>query len=500
MTDTTLPPLIQQMQQPEFYPHAVTEPIDLIQTHVSYVLLTGDYVYKVKKPVNFGFLDFSSLEKRQNFCEEELRLNQRGAAGLYLGVIPLTQAGEAFRLGGDGAVVEFCVKMRQFPQSALFTELFDRGDLTEELLQRLAKTLAEFHAKAEITDEVRSYGEVEAVKLAIDENYAQTAKYIGIAQTQQHFDETKQYTDRLFLEQADLFSQRIADNWVRECHGDVHLRNIALWNDEILLFDCIEFNKPFRFVDVMFDAAYIVMDLDVRDRRDLSNAFLNAYVEQTGDWAGLQVLPLYVSRQSYVRAKVTSFLLDDPSVPESVKQEAAQTAGQYYRLAWEYTQPRQGKLILMAGLSGSGKSTVARQFARQHGAIQIRSDAVRKHLAGVALSAKGGDDLYTPEMTERTYSRLLELGTNLAAQGYTVILDAKYDRATHRQAAIAQAQAHQIPLQILHCTAPLEVLQARIQQRQNDISDVTAAIVAHQAMEPFSAEEQALVQTIDTAQ
>lgn len=500
MTDTALPALIQQMQQPGFYPHPVTEPIELIQTHVSYVLLTGDYVYKLKKPVNFGFLDFSTLEKRQTFCQEELRLNQRGAAELYVEMLPLTQTGEMFQLGGDGTVVEFCVKMHQFPQSALFTELFDRGELTEGLLQRLAKTLAAFHAKAEINDEIRSYGLVENIKLSIDENYEQTEKYIGIAQTQAQFDQTQQYTDRLFSERADLFNQRIADDWVRECHGDVHLRNIALWKDEILLFDCIEFNKPFRFVDVMFDTAYIVMDLDVRDRPDLSNAFLNAYVEQTGDWDGLQILPFYISRQSYVRAKVTSFLLDDPSVPEAVKREAAETAGRYYRLAWEYTQPQQGKLILMAGLSGSGKSTVARELARKEGAIQIRSDAVRKHLAGMALDAQGGDDLYTPEMSDRTYSRLLELGISLATQGYTVILDAKYDRRSHRQAAIDQAAAHQIPLQILYCTAPLEVLQSRIQQRQHDISDATAAIVAAQTMEAFSPEEAALVTTIDTTQ
>ncbi len=503
MTDHALPTLIQQMQQPGFYPHPVTEPIELIQTHVSYVLLTGDYVYKVKKPVNFGFLDFSTLERRREFCHEELRLNQRGAAGLYLEVLPLTQTGETFHLGASGTdpdtAVEFCVKMHQFPQSVLFTDLFDRGELDEALLQRLAKTLAEFHTQAVINDEIRSYGLVENVKLAIDENYEQTEKYIGVAQTQQQFDETRQYTDRLFTERADLFDQRIADDWVRECHGDVHLRNIALWNDEILLFDCIEFNKPFRFVDVMFDTAYIVMDLDVRDRRDLSNGFLNAYVEQTGDWAGLEILPFYISRQSYVRAKVISFLLDDPSVPDAAKREAAETASRYYRLAWEYTQPKQGKLIVMAGLSGSGKSTVARKLAREQGAIQIRSDAVRKHLGGIALDAQGSDDLYSAEMTDRTYARLLELGTTLAAQGYTVILDAKYDRAAHRQAAIAAAQTQQIPVEILYCTAPLEVLQARIQQRQTDISDATPAIVASQTMEPFSPEEQGLVTTIDTA-
>ncbi|WP_421659380.1 AAA family ATPase [Leptothermofonsia sp. ETS-13] len=498
MTESFLPPLIQQMTQPGFYPHPVNEPIQLIQTHVSYVLLTGEFAYKVKKPVNFGFLDFSTLEKRKHFCEEELRLNQRGAAELYLEVLPITQEGDRFHFGGMGEAVEYAVKMRQFPAGTLFSDLFDQGKLTGELLERLAQVLAQFHASAVTNDYIRSFGQVSKIRLAIDENYEQTEKYIGGPQTQQQFDETRAYTDRLFAEQVDLFNQRIENNWIRECHGDVHLRNIALWNDKILLFDCIEFNEPFRFVDVMFDIAYIVMDLDARDRHDLSNLFLNAYLEQMGDWEGLQVLPLYLSRQSYVRAKVISFLLDDPSVPASVKQECTATAARYYRLAWEYTQPSQGKLILMAGLSGSGKSTVARQLAQKSGAIHIRSDAVRKHLAGVPLQEQGGASIYTPEMSQKTYDRLLELGITLAKQGYSVILDAKYDRQFFRQAAIAQAQNHHLPLQILHCTAPSEVLQERLHQRQGDISDATADLLPKQQMEPFTETEQPYVKSLDT--
>ncbi|MBW4471657.1 MAG: AAA family ATPase [Stenomitos rutilans HA7619-LM2] len=510
MTDALLPALIQQMTAPAFYPHPVTAPIQVIQTHISYVLLTGDYAYKVKKPVNFGFLDFSTLAKRQHFCAEELRLNQRGAAELYLEVLPIIQTDDRFYLSGTGEsdgtdAVEYVVKMQQFPQSSLFTELFDRGELTEDLLEQLARVLADFHARAETNDYIRSFGTVAKIRAAIDENYEQTLQYIGGPQTQQQLDETRDYTDRLFAEQQALFESRIAQNWIRECHGDVHLRNIALWHDasghdKILLFDCIEFNEPFRFVDVMFDIAYIIMDLDARDRRDLSNRFLNAYIEQTGDWEGLQVLPLYLSRQSYVRAKVTSFLLSDPAVPEATKQEASATAARYYRLAWEYTQPQQGRVILMAGLSGSGKSTVARQLAQTRGAIQIRSDAVRKHLAGIPLEAHGGSDLYTAEMTQKTYDRLLKLGITLATQGYTVILDAKYDRQPLRQTAIEHAIAHQLPVQIIYCTAPLSVLQQRLQQRHDDISDATADLLPKQDMDDFSPTEQPYLVTLDTTQ
>lgn len=502
MTQANLPAFIQQMLQPGFYPHLVTEPIELIQTHCSYVLLTGDYVYKLKKSVNFGFLDYSTLEKRQHFCQEELRLNQRSAGELYLEVLPINLVGEKYQLGGNGEIVEYVLKMRQFPQETLFTNLFEQGKLNEKLLENLGQVVAEYHAKAAINDYIRSFGEVSQIRVAFDENYQQTEKYIGKVQTQTQFTETKAYTDRFFAERAELFKNRLINNFVRECHGDLHLRNICLWQDKILLFDCIEFNEPFRFVDVMYDVAFTLMDLQAKGLNELGNVFLNSYLEQTGDWEGLQVLPLYLSRQAYVRAKVTSFLLDDPGVPENVKEEASKTAAAYYTQAWEYTKPQQGKLILMSGLSGSGKSTTARYLARKLGAIHVRSDAVRKHLAGIPLLARGGAEVYTPEMTQKTYQRLLTLGITLAHEGWTVILDAKYDRQNLRQEAIAQATQNQLPLEIIHCTAPLEVLKQRLLNRTGDIADATADLLVSQfdQAEPFTDAEQSYIKILDTTQ
>ncbi|NJM71645.1 MAG: AAA family ATPase [Scytonema sp. RU_4_4] len=503
MTEVSIPPLIQQMLQPEFYPHQVKEPIQLVQTHISYVLLTGDYAYKVKKPMNFGFLDFSTLEKRGHFCQEELRLNQRGAAELYLEVFPVTQVGEQYKLGGTGEPVEYVLKMLQFPQETLFSKMFEQGQLNEGLVEELGRVVAEYHDTKTVTnDYIRSFGEVEQVRAAFDENYEQTEKYIGGPQTQKQFEETKQDTDKFFAEHGELFKKRIQNNYIRECHGDLHLGNICLWKDKIWLFDCIEFNELFRFVDVMFDVAYAVMDLEGQQRPDLSNAYLNTYLEVTGDWEGLQVLPIYLSRQSYVRAKVTSFLLDDPSVPSSVKEEVTKKAANYYKQAWEYTKPRQGRLILMSGLSGSGKSTTARHLARQVGAIHVRSDAVRKHLAGIPLMERGGDDLYTDEMTQKTYARLLELGILLAKEGYVVILDAKYDRQHLREEAIAAAVEHQLPLQIISCTAPSEVLQQRLNDRTGDIADATADLLASQLQqaEPLTEKEKPLAKILDTTQ
>ena len=356
MPDSTLPMLVQQMLAPDFYPHPVTEPIRLMQTHVSYVLLTGDYVYKLKKPVNFGFLDYSTLEKRKHFCEEELRLNQRGAGELYLGVVAITGAADSTEangieakgaeINGSGKPIEYAVKMRQFPQSALFSEQFAQGLLDEEKVRSLAQTVADFHSKTATSEHIRSYGKPEAIRQAFDENYEQTVAYVGgneitKPQTQKQFDETKAYTDNFFETEQSLFQKRLDADRIRACHGDLHLGNICEWEGKIFLFDCIEFNEPFRFVDTMFDIAYIVMDLEVAGRQDLSQVFLNQYVEATGDYEGLEILPLYVSRQSYVRAKVTSFMLGDPAVPEDEQKAASEKAAKYYELAWSYVKKKE---------------------------------------------------------------------------------------------------------------------------------------------------------------
>ncbi|MBD0342952.1 MAG: AAA family ATPase, partial [Microcoleus sp. Co-bin12] len=356
------------------------------------------------------------------------------------------------------------------PQDSLLLSLLERGLLTEQLMADLGREVANFHSTVISNSYIRRFGEVSQIRTAIDNNYRISEKYIGGPQTQTQYQETKDYTDAFFANNPELFNRRIANNKIRECHGDLHLRNIALWQDKILLFDCIEFNEQFRFVDVMYDVAFTVMDLESRGRRDLGNAFLNTYIEQTGDWEGLQLLPLYLSRQAYVRAKVTSLMLDDPAISTAQKAEISQTAAHYYKLAWQYTKPRRGKLTLMSGLSGSGKSTAARYLARRTGAIHIRSDAVRKHLGGIPLNERGGQDLYSDEMTAQTYGRLLELGIILADRGWDVILDAKFDRQNLRTDAIDRAQSHGLPLQIFYCTAPIEVLQERLQQRRGDIA------------------------------
>jgi len=502
-----LPPLITQMLSKEFYPHPVTEPIALIQTHISFVLLTGKYAYKVKKPMNFGFLDFSTLEKRRFFCEEELRLNRRLAPDLYLQILTITDTAGNFAFAPHGESVEpveYAIQMVQFPQENLLINLFEAGQLTVAQVTDIGSQLAKFHAAAHTNAHISSFGTAASLQAVANDNYASTAKYIGLAQTQAQYDRTRAYTDRFFADHVDLFSDRVAQGKIKECHGDLHLKNICLVGDKIQIFDCIEFNEPFRNSDVLYDVAFLVMDLQSRDRRDLANVFLNTYLELTGDYQGVVLLPLFCSMRAYIRAKVTSFLLDDPNIPAPVKEQAKQEAAGYYELADRYTRTQTGKITIMSGLSGAGKSTTAKQLAQKTEAILLRSDAIRKQIAGIDLLQRGDDSLYSPEMTTRTYNQLLATGILLASQGFRVILDAKYDRLHFRAAAIAQAQAHNIPLQILYCTADQEILKQRLSDRaaaNTDIADATVDLLASQqaSFEDFSTDEQQYLTRLNTA-
>lgn len=509
MTAPTLPPLVRALLQPESYPHPVREPIQLVQTHISYIFLTGDFAYKLKKPVNLGFLDFSTFAKRARFCKEELRLNAAIAPDIYLDVAAVYRHRDTYAVvpasfasqGNPDEIVEYLVRMRQFPQSALLSRCLERGDFTAERAAELGRVVARFHARAATNDYIRRFGAVSAIRQAIDDNYEHTRQYIGSLQTADQFERTKAFSDRC-LQQSDLFAQRQHDDKIRECHGDLHLNNICFWRGQLHLFDRIEFNEPFRFVDVMYDVAFTVMDLDARDRRDLSTTFLNAYLEASGDWEGARVLPLYLCRQAYVRAKVNSFTVDDSHLDSEGRAAAATDAKRYYRLADDYARPRSGSLTLVCGLSGAGKSTVGRAIARRLGAIHLRSDAIRKHLAGIGIEQRGSDSLYTSAMSERTYDRLLALGSDLAARGYPVILDARYPQQARRLAAIATARERDLPLQIVHCTAPLEVLRDRLQHRRGDVSDATADLLTEQqaSTEPFAEAERPYVVELDTTQ
>ncbi|MGB7414701.1 MAG: phosphotransferase, partial [Thermosynechococcaceae cyanobacterium] len=284
--DASLPSLIQKMLQPEFYPHPVTEPIKLLQTHISYVFLTGDYAYKVKKNIKFGFLDFSTLALRSHFCQEELRLNRRLAPDLYLAVLPITQSPQGyFSLKHSGTAVEYTVQMRQFQESGL--DLFHQGQLTPEIMQTLAKQVAQFHQIAATNAEICANGSATAINEIDENNFQLSLPFVGWTQTEKQFEQTYGYIKGFVHEHEDWYAQRQAEGKIRECHGDLHLNNLCLFKDQIQVFDCIEFNTEFRNIDTIYDVAFLVMDLEFNDRPDLANAFLNTYLERTGDYWGV---------------------------------------------------------------------------------------------------------------------------------------------------------------------------------------------------------------------
>lgn len=330
--------LVEQMQKSGFYPHPVQDQIRLIQTNISYVFLTGMYVYKIKKPVNLGFLNYSSLERRRYFCNEEIRLNQKCTKGIYINVIPITCFGNRYQLEGDSKPVEYAIKMHQFPDHALLNFLIQTTIVTDEWLQKLVKTILHFHKSTPTNHHIQSYGDVEKIKSAFDENYAQTVCYIKGPQTYKQYSETKRYTDNFFKNNKELFFRRQVNNHIRDCHGNLHLGNVAYWNDEFHLFDRIEFNKYFRYVDVISDLAFLLMDLDAGGHTHFSKKILNEYLKTDSDPDHLNLLPLYLSRQAYVQAKITSFALNSDRLTQKQREAIESKAARYYTLAWQYTQ------------------------------------------------------------------------------------------------------------------------------------------------------------------
>jgi aminoglycoside phosphotransferase family enzyme len=323
------------MLKPEAYPQEPGK-IELIQTHISFVFLTKNYVYKVKKAVNFGFLDFSTLDKRRLFCEKELELNRRLCPEIYLDVVSINKSG-TIKINGGGETVEYALKMKRLPQEKIMTVLLKEGKVDKKIIDELAGIVAQFHSKAQTSPEISQFGSLKIVKTNWDENFAQTTKYINqtIPQTEFQFIQTK-INDFMEKNKA-LFDSRIADKRIRDCHGDLHSGNIFI-TDKICIFDAIEFNDRFRYSDVAADVAFLAMDLDFQQMSDLANYFIERYLEYSKDQKLTQLLPFYKCYRAYVRGKVISFRLDDPHIFREEKSSATKEANAYFKLAAEYAK------------------------------------------------------------------------------------------------------------------------------------------------------------------
>jgi len=320
----------------EIYPD-LPEEVKCIETHISILFLTGNHVYKVKKPVDFGFLDFTSLEKRKYFCEQEVILNRRLAAELYLGVVPITGDGSRVSLEGRGEVVDYAVKMKQIPEEMLMDKLLAKKKVTAKMIEAVAQKLVNFYSSAETGDHISRLARPERVKQDTDENFEQTGKYVGVTIPEEVYQEVKNRVDHFFSTREALFLRRIASGRIRDCHGDLRLEHI-FWGDEIAIFDCIEFNQRFRYTDVAADIAFLAMDLDYQGREDLSRHLIRTTVEQSGDQGLLDLLDFYKCYRAYVRGKVESFRLDDPDIPEEEKKRAFRRAQRYFQLSYSYAK------------------------------------------------------------------------------------------------------------------------------------------------------------------
>lgn len=328
------PALVQALLEPEIYPHSPKK-VELAQTQMSFLFLTGDYVYKVKKPVDLGYLDYTTLEKRRFFCQQDIELNRRLCPEIYLEVVPIVSGHGQIRLGGDGETIEYAVKMKRLPGERMMDRLLPQGKVTEEMVARVAEKLAAFHKKARTSPEISAYGNLNAILINTEENFTQTQKYVDASISPHTYQQIKNYTDNFAESNRLLFDKRVKDGRIRDCHGDLHAAHVCLSNG-IYIYDCIEFNDRFRYGDVASEVAFLAMDLDRFQRADLSRAFVNAYVRLSQDKELPQLLNFYKCYRAYVRGKVASFMLDDPHVSKEEKSSALTVASRYFQLAESY--------------------------------------------------------------------------------------------------------------------------------------------------------------------
>lgn len=469
--------LIQSLLRPQAYPHP-TESLSLMETHISWIILTGQYAYKIKKPVNFGFVDFSSLSKRQFFCQEELRLNQRFSSDLYLSVVGIAGPEHQARIDGKGKPIEYALKMREFSQRQLFESLLADNGLRPDHIDRFAGQLAEFHSKSGRASPGDPWGTRQAVTDAVEETFqpllssARDSRQRAQLQQLQHWNAAQLSLHGAFIE------DRRKTGFVRECHGDLHLGNLVLLGECPTAFDCIEFNENLRWIDVVSEIAFLGMDLEVKGSRALAYRFLNQYQMKLGDYRGLRLWDFYRLYRAMVRAKVSWLSLRHTSNPDA-KSYFLRNYQRYLDFGLDLIQPTQPLLIITHGLSGSGKSHLAAALCERLPAIWLRSDIERKRIVPASTS----DDAYGPEATRKTYLRLRQLATELIVAGLSVIVDATFLARWQRQQLLELARKTHVQFAILDIQTPMDILEQRILQRgalATDPSEATLDVLKKQ--------------------
>ncbi|MDO9103754.1 MAG: AAA family ATPase [Methylovulum sp.] len=497
---TVYPPLLQALCNPDVYPHH-TDAVRIIETHISWVLLTGPYAYKIKKPVAFSFLDFSTLEKRQFYCAEEVRLNRRLAAELYLAVVPITGSDDDPELAGAGQIIEYAVKMAQFPAGQLLAEQAACGQLEVGYCDQIADRLADFHGNIARAGIDMPYGDSGIISHWFVENFAQLGLMLKNDLELQQMRAIEAWGVTEWQRIVGLVQSRKQLGYVRECHGDLHLGNMTLIDGKVVLFDCIEFNPELRWIDVISDLAFLMVDLLHFAYDAHAYRVLNRYLQETGDYAGLGVLRYYLVYRALVRGKV-ALLRATGQRDTGLCQQAQDEYAIFARLAERFTDSRRPQLIITHGYSGSGKSTFAAQLAEKSAAIQLRSDVERKRLFGYRATGQTAGEVYTQTASRQTYQRLAELTTTVIQAGFSAIVDATFLQTEQRQQFKDLAVQCGVTFVILDFQAGEQVLMERINRRltqQNDASEATVEILRQQlrSAQPLSADEQSYSVSID---
>lgn len=483
----TLEELIDSLSQPRAYPHRAGK-VELVQTHLSLVFLAGDRVYKVKKPIDLGFADYSTLDRRRRYCEAEVRLNRRLAPGIYLGVVPITRTADgSLRVAGDGCPIEFAVEMRRLPADRMLDRLLAAGEIDNQQMEALAELLVRFHAGAATGPGVDEHGTPEAVAFNVGENFEQTVAFAappgsegaagarGLSPLLHRFLQTR--ANGFLTAERDLIERRVRDGRIREGHGDLHAGNICFTDEGIVVYDCIEFAARLRCGDVACDLAFLAMNLDQQGSRGFSRYLVRHYAHLGGDVELERLIGFYKTYRAIVRAKVASFAAVEAELAPAERERKRLEAMRYFHLAAAYELPT--VLMLTCGLPASGKSTVARHLTEPFEAVLLRSDLRRKQLAGLApthhAGTRFGAGIYTPAMTDRVYRSLLADAGDALRAGRSVVVDASFSLAAHREPFAELARAAGAPLVVVETVAPEQAIRTRMAARQQRLGEVSDA-------------------------
>jgi len=500
--------IIKSLMKHDAYLETTTK-VDLIQTHASWIFLTDTYAYKIKKPVDYGFLNFSTIDRRRFYCNEEIRLNKRLCPDIYECVVDVVQTNEGAAFYGKGSVIDYAVKMKRLPSERMLDKLIYNDAVSIENIKDIAKVIADFHLKAKTSPAISAFGKIDTILFNWKENIDQL---IGFENT------TLPATDREFIrdwvfsfaeKNLELFSKRLENGFIKECDGDIHLENICLVDNNVYIFDCIEFNERFRNCDTASDIAFLLMDLDYHDRHDLSLEAFYSYQKLSGDNTISDILTFYMIYRAFIRGKVESFRLLEKELSHNAIAEITEKAIKYFRLARGYIERQSLKrtLFITCGLMGSGKTTLAEQFAFELGISCFSSDKIRKVIAGIDYTTKDKssfkEGLYTNDRTTETYNELLKLAENEINANHSVIIDACFAIMKFRELFSELAKKYSIPFVILYVFCSDNDIKRRLNERvvnEKAVSDGRLELLGFQEAEftPPSEQEGRII-TINTA-